>query len=111
PEPQYRQLRAVIEQLDARRAQVFVESLIAEVSADKAAEFGIQWQGPVGRDGNRYVGVLGTNFNANGTGRNIIELALTAAGQGTQLPAAGFNLGVARQFGGVYVLGFLARFL
>ena len=34
PEPQYRQLRAVIDKLDARRAQVFVESLIAEVSAD-----------------------------------------------------------------------------
>jgi general secretion pathway protein D len=33
PEPQYRQLRAVIDKLDARRAQVFVESLIAEVSA------------------------------------------------------------------------------
>ena len=31
PEPQYRQLRAVIDQLDGRRAQVLVESLIAEV--------------------------------------------------------------------------------
>ena len=48
PEPQYRQLRAVIDQLDARRAQVFVESLIAEVNADKVAEFGIQWQGILG---------------------------------------------------------------
>ena len=27
------------------RAQVFVESLIAEVASTKAAEFGIQWQG------------------------------------------------------------------
>ena len=44
PEPQYRQLRAVIDRLDARRAQVYVESLIVEVNADKAAEFGIQWQ-------------------------------------------------------------------
>jgi general secretion pathway protein D len=49
PEPVYRQLRAVIDQLDSRRAQVYVESLIAEVNADKAAEFGIQWQGPAGR--------------------------------------------------------------
>ena len=48
PEPQYRQLRAVIDKLDARRAQVFVESLIAEVNADKAAELGVQWQGPIG---------------------------------------------------------------
>ena len=39
PEPQYRQLRSVIDMLDQRRAQVFVESLIAEVNADKAAAF------------------------------------------------------------------------
>jgi general secretion pathway protein D len=109
PEPQYRQLRAVIDRLDARRAQVFVESLIAEVNADKAAEFGIQWQGPVGRDGNKWVGVLGTNFSIGGA--NIIDLALTAAGKGTTLPSGGINLGAAQKVGGVYVLGFLARFL
>jgi len=40
----YNNLRAVVEMLDVRRAQVFVEALIAEVTADKAAEFGIQWQ-------------------------------------------------------------------
>ena len=44
PDPQYRQLRAIIDQLDSRRAQVYVESLIAEINSDKAAEFGIQWQ-------------------------------------------------------------------
>ncbi|MDP3617490.1 MAG: secretin N-terminal domain-containing protein, partial [Rhodoferax sp.] len=43
PEPQYRQLRAVIDRLDGRRAQVLVESLIVEENADRAAEFGIQW--------------------------------------------------------------------
>ncbi len=109
PEPQYRQLRAVIDRLDARRAQVFVESLIAEVNADKAAEFGIQWQGPVGRDGNKWVGVLGTNFSIGGA--NIIDLAMTAAGKGTTLPSGGINIGAAQKVGGVYVLGFLARFL
>ncbi|HYF17764.1 MAG TPA: secretin N-terminal domain-containing protein, partial [Ramlibacter sp.] len=44
PEPQYRQLRAVIDKLDSRRAQVFIESLIVEVNANKSAEFGIQLQ-------------------------------------------------------------------
>jgi general secretion pathway protein D len=34
-EPVYRQMRAVIDMLDTRRAQVYVESLIAEVNADK----------------------------------------------------------------------------
>ncbi len=77
PEPQYRQIREVIERLDARRAQVFVESLIAEVNADKAAEFGIQWQGALGRAGNTNIGLLGTNFGTDGS--NIIALTKGAA--------------------------------
>jgi general secretion pathway protein D len=107
PDPQYRQLRAVIEQLDGRRAQVFVESLIAEVNADRAAEFGIQWQGPIGKAGDSAIGLLGTNFGAGA--KNILGLA-TGAATGT-LPAAGLNIGVATQNNGVYTLGFLARFL
>ena len=109
PEPQYRQLRAVIDKLDARRAQVFVESLIAEVSADKAAEFGIQFQGALGKKGENNIGLLGTNFNI--AGANIISLATQAAKSGTA-PSTGGNFGVAtKQGNGVYVLGFLARFL
>ena len=107
-QPQYRQLRAVIDKLDARRAQVFVESLIAEVNADKAAEFGIQWQNVVGKAGDASVGLLGTNFSIGGT--NIVKLA-TSAASGTVSPSTGFNVGVANQTNGVYVLGFLARFL
>ncbi|MDZ7938235.1 MAG: type II secretion system secretin GspD [Rhodoferax sp.] len=107
-EPQYRQLRAVIDKLDARRAQVFVESLIAEVSADKAAEFGIQWQGALGNAGDSMIGLLGTNFGS--AGKNIITLATQAAG-GTVAPARGANFGAASKTNGVYVLGFLARFL
>ena len=108
PEPQYRQLRAVIDQLDARRAQVFVESLIAEVNADRAAEFGIQWQGPIGKAGDSTIGLLGTNFGSGG--KNIIALA-TGAAAGTVTPSAGLNIGAAVQNNGVYTLGFLARFL
>ena len=107
-EPQYRQLRAVIERLDQRRAQVYVESLIAEVNADKAAEFGIQWQGVLGNNGDKNVGILGTNFSIGG--QNIISLA-TGAASGTVAPSTGGNIGLVRQTNGVYVLGFLARFL
>jgi general secretion pathway protein D len=107
-EPQYRQLRAVIDKLDARRAQVFVESLIAEVSADKAAEFGIQWQGPLGKAGDGVIGLLGTNFGSGS--RNIVSLA-TQGAAGSVTPAPGLNIGAAQQVNGVYVLGFLARFL
>jgi general secretion pathway protein D len=108
PEPQYRQLRAVIDKLDARRAQVFVESLIAEVNADKAAEFGIQWQGALGQNGDANVGILGTNFSIGGT--NIVNLALKGATGGASF-ASGGNFAVAHQTNGVYVLGFLARYL
>ncbi len=109
PEPQYRQLRSVIDKLDARRAQVFVESLIAEVNADKAAEFGIQFQGALGKKGDGAIGLLGTNFTVGGA--NIISLATQAAGR-VVLPATGANFGIAsRQSNGIYVLGFLARFL
>ncbi len=106
PDPQYRQLREVIERLDARRAQVYVESLIAEVSADRAAEFGVQWQRALGSNGDSSIGLLGTNFGA--AGKNILSLA---TGGGAVLPGSGLNVGVANQTNGVYVLGFLARFL
>ena len=106
PEPQYRQLRAVIDRLDGRRAQVLVESLIVEVNADRAAEFGIQWQGPLGKAGDGIIGLLGTNFGA--AGKNIINLAI---GAGTVAPGTGFNVGAVQRSNGVYVLGFLANFL
>ena len=108
PDPQYRQLRAVIDQLDSRRAQVFVESLIVEVNADRAAEFGIQWQGPIGKSGDAAIGLLGTNFGSGG--KNIIALA-TGAAAGTVSPGVGLNIGAATLNNGVYTLGFLGRFL
>ncbi len=113
PEPQYRQLRAVIDMLDQRRAQVMVESLIAEVNADRAAQMGIQWQTAVGEKGSA-VGIIGTNFNNNlstsiGSG-NIIN---AAGGSSTALTTLGngLNLGTAKQINGTYVLSSLATFL
>ena len=108
PEPQYRQLRAVIDRLDARRAQVYVESLIAEVNADKAAEFGIQWQTALGQKGDGTVGLLGTNFGTGGS--NIITLA-TQGPKGLVTPNPGANFGLFNKISGVFVLGALARFL
>jgi general secretion pathway protein D len=101
-------LRAVIDKLDARRAQVFVESLIAEVSAEKAAEFGVQWQSSLGNKGDTNIGLLGTNFKVGGA--NLIALASQGA-SGTLTPSSGMNMGVAHNYNGNYVLGFLARFL
>lgn len=41
----FEDIRAVIEKLDIRRAQVFVETIIAEVSINKEAELGVDWTG------------------------------------------------------------------
>lgn len=50
PDAVYNNLRAVIEKLDVRRAQVFVEALIVEMTTDKATELGFQWVGAKDRD-------------------------------------------------------------
>jgi len=105
PEPQYRQLRAVIDKLDSRRAQVMVESLIVEVNADKAAEFGVQWQTAIGS-----TGAVGTNSSLGG--QNIFNLsAATAAGGVPSQPSSGFNIGLGTKINGVNALGLVARFL
>ncbi|MGE5617208.1 MAG: type II secretion system secretin GspD, partial [Bacillota bacterium] len=77
-EPVYRSLRNVIDSLDQRRAQVYVEALIVEVSTGLASEFGIQWQGARNIGGNQTL-FGGTNFNtavSTATGTNIIGAAI-----------------------------------
>jgi len=115
PEPLYRNLRATIEKLDVRRAQVVIESLIVEVTAEKAAEFGVQWQALGGfRDSNSNDTSIigGTNFGARGGGANIIDAAQNLGSLG-----AGLNIGVIRGtvtipgVGEITNLGFLARAL
>ncbi len=110
PEPLYRNIRAIIDKLDVRRAQVVIESLIVEMTADKAAEFGIQWQA-LGAIQNSDTGVIaGTNFGGGGT--NIIGGAQNIGSLGQ-----GLNLGVVRGkitipgIGEVINLAFLARAL
>ena len=108
-EPQYRQIRAVIDKLDSRRAQVMIESLIIEVSATKAAEFGVQWQSALGGSGTN-VGAIGTNSSLGG--QNIIDLAIGIATKNPATrPSTGLNFGIGHKINGKYVLGFLARFL
>ena len=43
PDSVYNNLRSVIEKLDIRRAQVFVEALITEITSDNAQKLGFQW--------------------------------------------------------------------
>lgn len=109
PEALYRQLRAVIDQLDGRRAQVYIEAMIVEVSESKMAEIGVQWQGALGNaDSNNVVGV-GTNLPNGG----VPSIATLATGSVANLAIPpGFNIGVVHKYGnGAYGLAALASFL
>jgi general secretion pathway protein D len=93
PEPLYRNIRSIIDRLDVRPAQVMIESLVVELTGQKAAEFGIQWQalnGLTNLSGNSTQVVGGTNFtNGTGAGSNIVGLAGNIAS-----PAPGLNIGI-----------------
>jgi len=89
PEPIYNNIRAIVEKLDVRRAQIYVEALVVEVTADKAAEFGIQWNllDPNRLSNNQTQVGGGTNFGTRGSGSNLLDasLGLTTVGQGLNI--------------------------
>lgn len=91
PDHVFNMLSSVIDKLDMRRAQLYVEALIAEVSTDKASEFGVQWQdleafkGTTLNNGNLQ-GFAGTKFNRGGS---ILGVATNLGNAGN-----GFNIGL-----------------
>ncbi|HXC41222.1 MAG TPA: type II secretion system secretin GspD [Burkholderiales bacterium] len=112
PDAIYNSLRAALDKLDVRRAQVYVEALIAEVTADRAAELGVQWQDLSGVPSTtgQARGFGGTNFGT--ASQNILGIAANPAGAG-----AGLNIGVIKGtvtlpgVGQVLNLGLLVRAL
>ncbi len=113
-EPVYRNLRAVIDQLDARRAQVYIEALIVELNSNTSGNLGIQWQ-----VANNSI-FAGTNL-ATGSSNSIINLTAGAAAAGatgglaTALAAQnvqqGLNIGWLHNIFGVQGLGALLQAL
>jgi len=102
----YRQLRAVIDQLDGRRAQIYIEAMIVEVSENKLAEAGFQWAGGTG-DKNQIV--AGTNLS-QGSVPGLFSLI--AAPKTAAAGVAGLNMAFGRKLAdGSYSLGALASFL
>jgi general secretion pathway protein D len=95
PQDIMRTLRQVISQLDIRRAQVAVDAVIAEVSADAARELGVQWvfSGLNSNNGVNPVGIV--NFTNTGTNvTDIINSAVDVANGGTiPTPAGNVLLG------------------
>jgi general secretion pathway protein D len=102
----YNNLRLVIEQLDVRRAQVYVEALIVEMTADSALELGVQWAGAT-TAGSSTIGAA-ANFPsaapslAGAAAANAVGPAAAVA-----LSPAGLSIGVLRSGS----LGALARAL
>jgi len=115
PDAVYRNLRNVIDQLDVRRAQVYIEALVVEVTSNKASEFGVQWIGASGDDDSKYrVGGV-QSFTGGAQGSSIVNLAAAARQglSGTNIPTVpgGLTFGLFRQVGGELGLGAVARAL
>jgi general secretion pathway protein D len=114
-EPVYKDLLRVIEQLDRRRAQVYIESMIVELTAANAAELGVQWQAL--NSANTAYG--GTNFNGPASSGNTnifgasaaINSALGTAAAGVAVPALGLglNIGSITNFGSNLAFSSLLR--
>ena len=86
PPAVFRSLANVVRELDIRRNQVLIEAVIAEVADQTASELGVQWQMPLGKQGQHVIG--GTNFTGPSRGNNIFNAAQNPLGVGN-----GFNLG------------------
>ena len=90
PDYMYRNLRGVIEKLDVRRAQVYVEALIAEIGSDDGSEFGFQWLTANGiTNSSKFGAIGGTNFGSSG--QNILGVAANPLSMGQ-----GLSMGVAK---------------
>ncbi|WP_248320766.1 MULTISPECIES: type II secretion system secretin GspD [unclassified Caballeronia] len=117
-DPVYRNLRTVIDQLDARRAQVYIEALIVELSATSGANLGIQWQGLLLSNGGNNALYGSTSFGSGNT--NIFDLTVqgnaiaqnpSAVTSTTGLLANGLNIGLLHRFGNLFGLGGLLQAL
>src|SRR5437016_6587672 len=104
----YHNLRLVVEQLDVRRAQVYVEALVAEMNADRTDELGFQWAGARGV-GSRAVGAAANFPSAN---PSIVGLATGVEPIGAGLSVAVLGSTITLPDGStVKGLGALARAL
>jgi general secretion pathway protein D len=85
----FRELSAVVRQLDIRRPQVLVEAVIAEVTDDLADEIGVQWQSTSYDGGANDTGIIGgTNYPGAGSIVGALTNPLGAIGN-----SGGLNLG------------------
>ncbi len=106
PPSVFRSLRNVISKLDIKRAQIIVESVIAELSYQKASEFGVQWAADGSSGGNRNGPIGLVNFSA---GPGLLSLA--GASLASPPSIDGMTLGLGNYSNGKLNLGVLIRAL
>jgi len=110
----YRNLRAVIDQLDARRAEVYIESLIVEVTDSQEAELGVQFAALSGNANSSYRVGGATAFSSGGNNLFALAAANSSSSSSTTattptLPGNGLSIGVFRQVAGQLTLGAIAH--
>lgn len=114
PDHVFNMLSGVIDKLDVRRAQLYIEALIAEVSTDKAAQFSIQMQNlsnlSTTNTSNGVSYFSGTKFGSNGA-------SITSVAQNVNAASSGLSIGLFKGtvsipgIGNITNLGFLANAL
>jgi general secretion pathway protein D len=92
PQRTMRAINAVIDKLDIRRAEVQVQAIIVEVSADKTSDLGVNWV----LDGSNSKLAVGGFIEPVG-GSSIVDLYNAAKGTGTTAPNVnGTSIGIGR---------------
>ncbi len=110
-EPLFKQMKVVIDQLDGRRAQVYIESMIVEVSGDNTADLGFQWLGVLGsNNGNNATSIRALQSLPSKGGPGILPINAGLAA-GTANFGDGLNVGVITKVNGVLSLPAILRLL
>ncbi|WP_258002315.1 type II secretion system secretin GspD [Burkholderia sp. WAC0059] len=118
PDAIYESIRNVIGQLDVRRAQVYFEAMIVEMTATQAANLGVQWAGALQSSNGNNALIGTTNFNTS-TSQGIVNLTAEGQSLGSNLSSAatttllnnGINIGLLHNFGKFFGLGALVQAL
>ncbi len=84
PPKEMREVNAIIDKLDIRRAQVLVEAIIVDVDIDKNAELGVNWA-TFSQGGT----IPGATFLTPVGGASLVDLASAIASSGQTLPSSG----------------------
>ena len=100
PDHVYNNLRSVIDKLDVRRAQIYIEALIAEVDVSKATELGVQWV--AGASDGRVNGGALQSISPSGT--NLATLYSDYKSKGSVTVPVGFDIGLVNSSGTFGVL-------